>query len=141
MKLLSKAIFPFLSGSTNVGIPKYDPSELTGGILHVGVGNFHRAHMAEYMDDLFDSDFENHRDWGIVGAGLYSARKREVLEKQDWLQTIIKRDAESVSARVIGSMIDFLPVDNVNKEHKAIRDKLQDPGIKIVSMTVTEGRR
>lgn len=89
--------------------------------------------------DLLDSDFENQKEWGIVGCGLFSARKRQVLEKQDWLQTIIKRDADSVSARVIGSMTDYLPVDTEKREFIDIRNKLEDPSIKIVSMTVTEG--
>jgi len=92
------------------------------------------------MDDLLDEDFENHKEWGIVGAGMYSPKKRDLLKKQDWLQTVIERDADVEDPRVVGCMVDYLPVDDSDEpEHKAIRDKLEDPAIKIVSMTVTEG--
>jgi len=82
----------------------------------------------QYLDNLLDVDFEDNKDWGVVGCGLFSARKRQVLEKQDWLQTVVKRDADTVSARVVGCMIDFLPVDNEKREFRAVREKLADPG-------------
>jgi len=93
------------------------------------------------MDDLMNEDFENHKEWEIVGAGILSfdADKRKLLESQDWLQTLVSRDADSVQARIIGSMTDFLPVDFELRQHAALQKALEDPAIKIVSMTVTEG--
>jgi len=124
-----------------VTAPAYDRSKLSPGILHLGVGNFHRAHMANYMDDLFHVDFENAKEWGMVGAGImhFDAAKRDMLESQDWLQTLVERDAGVEKAKVIGSMIDFLHVDHVKKEHTELQAAMMDPNIKIISLTVTEG--
>lgn len=121
----------------NVAVPQYDRSKVTAGIVHVGVGNFHRSHMATYIDDLLATGEAN--EWGIVGSGVmhFDHDKRTLLEKQDWMQTLVERDGENVSARVIGSMIDFLPVEP--KNHSQLYNKLLEPGIKIVSLTVTEG--
>eukprot|EP00522_Entomoneis_paludosa_P010287 CAMPEP_0172442014 /NCGR_PEP_ID=MMETSP1065-20121228/2487_1 /TAXON_ID=265537 /ORGANISM="Amphiprora paludosa, Strain CCMP125" /LENGTH=517 /DNA_ID=CAMNT_0013191669 /DNA_START=227 /DNA_END=1780 /DNA_ORIENTATION=- len=122
-------------------IPSYDPSQLSAGILHVGVGNFHRSHLAAYMNDLFQDPTlrEQNQHWGICGAGLLSfdADKRQLLESQDWLQTLVERDGTSSKATILASMVDFLPVGGT---HQALQDKLShDTGIKIVSLTVTEG--
>lgn len=127
----------------NVEDPKYDRSKLARGILHIGVGNFHRAHQAAHVCDVLSVDFENNQEWGIVGGSLYSAdrsaatsKKRSQLESQDWLQTVVERDGESVRARVIGSMVDFVPVKECNSP---IQDEMISPSIKIISLTVTEG--
>lgn len=119
-------------------MPSYDRSEITAGILHVGVGNFHRSHQATYMDDLFHLDFAKNKEWGIVGGGIMSfdADKRSLLKSQDWLQTLVEQDGESKKARVIGSMIDFLPVDD---DGCSLLNSMTNPTIKIVSLTVTEG--
>eukprot|EP00522_Entomoneis_paludosa_P018344 CAMPEP_0172451640 /NCGR_PEP_ID=MMETSP1065-20121228/9592_1 /TAXON_ID=265537 /ORGANISM="Amphiprora paludosa, Strain CCMP125" /LENGTH=522 /DNA_ID=CAMNT_0013203603 /DNA_START=90 /DNA_END=1658 /DNA_ORIENTATION=+ len=124
--------------------PQYDPSLLKAGILHLGVGNFHRSHLATYMNDMFNdpSLFEANQEWGIVGAGILSfdADKRKLLQGQDWMQTLVERDATSEKASILASMIDFLPVDHEKREHKALQDMLScNAGIKIVSLTVTEG--
>jgi mannitol 2-dehydrogenase len=122
-------------------LSSYDRSQLQGGILHIGVGNFHRAHMAAYQDDLFHHDLENHKSWGIIGAGImhFDEAKRNQLQAQDWLQTLVERDGDSENARILRSMIDFLPVDHVRQEHKELKAHLASPAIKIVSLTVTEG--
>lgn len=129
------------SVSGKVSFPKYDRSQLTGGILHVGVGNFHRSHQAAYVDALLNTDFEHNKTWGIIGAGILSfdAAKREILEPQNWLQTVVEKDATHDTPHVIGSMIDFLPVDYKGKKHKELKAALMSPNIKIVSLTVTEG--
>jgi mannitol 2-dehydrogenase len=92
--------------------PAYDRSALTPGILHVGVGNFHRAHMAVYLDQLF-AQGQDH-DWALVGAGVRpgDAVMRDKLAAQDWLTTVVELDPSGLTARVIGSMVDFVPVDN-----------------------------
>ncbi|CAA6806459.1 MAG: Multiple polyol-specific dehydrogenase (EC [uncultured Thiotrichaceae bacterium] len=117
-----------------VAVPSYDRRALTPGILHIGVGNFHRAHQAVYLERLFNKSHDH--DWGIVGAGImpYDAEKREQLKCQDWLSTIIELDPEGYTARVCGAMIDFAEVSNLG-----LIAALCKPEIRIVSMTVTEG--
>ncbi|PLW76558.1 mannitol dehydrogenase family protein [Cohaesibacter celericrescens] len=129
--LSSKTINTF-GGLTS--FPRYDRSKISPGILHIGVGNFHRAHMSVYMDSLFNMGLG--QDWGIVGAGIQPGdeKMRSNLEKQDWLTTIVELDPSGLSARVTGAMVDFLPVDI-----EAILVGLTDPRIRIVSMTITEG--
>jgi len=114
----------------------YDRASLTPGIVHIGLGNFHRAHMAVYMDDLFALG-EGH-DWAILGAGVRAtdAVMREVLKAQGCLSTVIELDPTGKRARRIGSMIDFLPVQDDNA---ALIAAMSDPAIRIVSLTVTEG--
>lgn len=139
---LSQAILPKLQEAGKLSVPKYDPKTIKAGILHIGVGNFHRSHLAAYMNDLFDKNpTGDNADWGIVGGGImhFDAAKRDLLESQDWLQTIVEQDATTAKGIVIASMVDFLPVDHVNKQHKELQDSLASPNIKIVSMTVTEG--
>jgi mannitol 2-dehydrogenase len=118
----------------NVARPAYDRTRLTGGIVHVGVGNFHRAHMAVYLDQLFGRGKDH--DWAIIGAGMRGAdtAMRDQLQAQDWLYTVTDLDPEALSARVVGAMIDFLPIDA-----KAILTALTNPATRIVSITVTEG--
>ncbi|GGL73483.1 mannitol dehydrogenase family protein [Wenxinia marina] len=118
-----------------VSAPGYDRAALTPGILHFGVGNFHRAHQAAYLDALFAKGLG--QDFAIVGAGVMpgDARAREVLGAQDWLTTLVEQEAGRSDARIIGSMIDYLPVADV----AAITARLADPAIRIVSLTVTEG--
>ncbi len=114
--------------------PAYDRAGLAAGILHVGVGNFHRAHMAVYLDRLFGTGRDH--DWALCGAGVRAgdARMRDALEAQDWLTTVVELDPAGLSARVIGSMIDFTPI-----EAEATIARMADPEIRIVSLTITEG--
>jgi mannitol 2-dehydrogenase len=116
-------------------VPTYDRHSLSGGIVHFGVGNFHRAHQAIYIDDLFNAG-EDH-DWAIIGAGVLpsDAAMRDKLSAQDFLTTVVEQDNNRTAARITAPMIDILPVGDV----KAIVAKLADPAIRIVSMTITEG--
>ncbi len=118
----------------DIAIPDYDRTKLTPGFLHFGVGNFHRAHMAIYLDRLF-AQGEAH-DWAIIGAGVRpaNAEMREKLAAQDWLTTVVELDPAALTARVACSMIDFLPVDP-----EPILATLVDPRIRVVTLTVTEG--
>ena len=118
----------------NVSVPSYDRSDLSVGILHIGVGNFHRAHQAVYLDNLFNTGRDH--DWAIVGAGIkrFDADRRVLLQDQDWLTTVVELDPQGYSARVTGAMIDFLEVG----ENKLV-NKLADPAVRIVSLTITEG--
>ncbi len=116
--------------------PAYDRRDLRRGILHVGVGNFHRAHQAVYIDDLLNAGRD--RDWAILGAGLRTADRamRRALEAQDWLTTVVEVEPGASRARVVGSMVDFLPV---LEDARGIVEALDDPAIRIVSLTITEG--
>ncbi len=115
--------------------PRYVRENLSPGVVHVGVGNFHRAHQAVYFDRLFNLGRD--LDWAIIGAGVMpaDARLRDALEGQDWLTTVVEQEADSSSARVIGSMIDFSPVGDT----EALVARMADPATRIVSLTVTEG--
>lgn len=119
----------------SVGIPGYRRDELSPGIVHVGVGNFHRAHQAAYLDELFESGLDH--DWAIIGTGVREsdAGMGRDLAAQDFLTTVVTQEAERSQARVTGAMIDFVaPGDAV-----AIIERLVDPRTRIVSLTVTEG--
>ncbi|OLP62318.1 mannitol dehydrogenase [Xaviernesmea oryzae] len=121
--------------SATATVPAYERSQLTPGIVHFGVGNFHRAHQAVYLDDLFNLGRDH--DWAIIGAGVtsYDAAMRDKLKTQDYLTTVVEQDVGRSAARVTGAMIDVLdPMDR-----KALVEKLADPTIRIVSMTITEG--
>lgn len=115
--------------------PTYDRSTLTPGIVHIGVGNFFRAHQAWYLHRLMQ-DGLNH-DWAIVGAGVtsYDIAMRDKLQSQDCLTTLIELDPNGTAAEVIGSMIDYLPVEDGNG---ALIAQLAKPETRIVAMTVTE---
>jgi mannitol 2-dehydrogenase len=118
-----------------VARPSYDRSGLKAGIVHFGLGNFHRAHQAVYLDDLFNAGLDH--DWALIGAGVFDFEKpgRERLKAQDWLTTVVEQDAGHKQARVTGAMVDFIePGDS-----EALIAKLADPSIRIVSTTITEG--
>lgn len=119
-----------------IGTPCYARKQITPGILHIGVGNFHRAHQAVYMDDLFNQGRDH--DWGIVGAGVRpgDVAVRRALQGQDWLTTVVEMEPGAHSARVTGSMVDFLPVAD---DPKALIAKIADPRVRILSLTITEG--
>ena len=122
----------------NDGVEKvsYDRSKVTPGIVHVGVGNFHRAHQAVYLHDVFTNDGPS--DWGLVGAGVRNDHEgiQSCLKEQDCMWTVVERDEKGSRPRVIGSMIDCVPYAD---DHKPMQELLVDPEIKIVAMTVTEG--
>ena len=115
--------------------PHYDRANLKPGIVHIGVGNFHRAHQAWYLHRLMQDG--KALDWAIIGAGVrpYDAAMRDKLLAQDCLTTLIELDPQNVSAEVVGSMIDYLPIEDGNAP--LIR-QMADPAIRIVAMTVTE---
>jgi mannitol 2-dehydrogenase len=115
--------------------PGYDPGSVRPGIVHIGVGNFHRAHQAVYLDDLFAQG--GGRTFGIIGAGIRDADRamHQALARQDWLTTVVEQDGDQVHARVTASMLGFVdPADTL-----ALVNAMADPAIRIVSLTVTEG--
>ena len=115
--------------------PTYDRSKLTPGIVHIGLGNFHRAHQAWYLHRLMQQGLAH--DWAIIGAGVRApdAAMRERLLAQDCLTTLIELSPEGISAEVIGSMIDYVEIAEGNAPLIA---QMADPAIRIVALTVTE---
>ncbi|WP_300035276.1 mannitol dehydrogenase family protein [uncultured Roseobacter sp.] len=125
-------------GNVPAGIPRpaYDRTALTPGIVHIGLGNFHRAHQAWYLHRLMQEGLA--QDWAIIGAGVrpYDAKMREKLLAQDCLTTLIELDPTGMSAEVSGAMTDYLPIEEGNG---ALIRAMADPAIRIVALTVTEG--
>jgi mannitol 2-dehydrogenase len=119
-----------------VRVPSYDRTALTPGIVHIGLGNFHRGHQAWYLHRLFDLGVN--LDWAIIGAGVRAtdAVMRNKLLAQDCLTTLIELDPSGKSFEVTGSMIDFVPIEDGNG---ALIRQMADPAIRIVALTVTEG--
>jgi len=115
-----------------VAVPAYDRAGITPGIVHLGVGAFHRAHQAVYVDDCLAAG-ETH--WGIVGASLRSADTRDALEPQDGLYTLAVRGRSGEGLRVVGSILSLLVAP---ENPQALLDALADPRIRIVTLTVTE---
>ncbi|MGR3660178.1 MAG: mannitol dehydrogenase family protein [Paracoccaceae bacterium] len=116
--------------------PTYDRSALTPGIVHIGLGNFHRAHQAWYLHRLMEQGLAY--DWAIIGAGVrpYDREMRSKLEAQDYLTTLIELDPKGSSVEVVGSMIGYVPIEEGNGP---LIEQMADPAIRIVSLTVTEG--
>ena len=117
-------------------MPQYDPASVTPGIVHLGLGGFHRAHMARYTHDLMQA----HPDalgWGIVGAGLLPADRRmqESLAPQDNLYTLVERSFTEETVSVVGSLAAVVFAGDGSAE---LLDIIDRPEIRIVSLTVTE---
>lgn len=118
-------------------MPTYDRSKVRAGIVHIGVGSFHRAHQAMYLDRLLTAG--SSPDWGVFGVGGFTGniRMRDILVAQDGLFTLVLKRADgSWEPRVIGSIVDYLrEPDDV----AAVVERLASPGTRIVSLTITEG--
>lgn len=121
--------------SPEIGRPSYARADLAPGIVHFGVGNFHRGHMAVYLDRLLETGRDH--DWAIIGAGVteHDTQMRARLLQQDWLTTVVEQSESRATARVTAAMVDFLPPGHT----AAIIARLAEPEIRIVSLTVTEG--
>ncbi|MGO4343262.1 mannitol dehydrogenase family protein [Pedococcus sp. 2YAF34] len=120
-----------------VARPAYDRSQVTAGIVHFGVGGFHRAHQAMYLDALMNRG--EALDWGLCGVGALPRDRRiiETLEAQDGLYTLVVKHPDGrLEPRVIGSIVElrFAPDDP-----RGVVDRLVDERTRIVSTTITEG--
>jgi len=120
-----------------VQVPTYDRSRVHSGIVHIGVGGFHRAHQAAYVDALLERG--EALDFGITGVGLLPGDRRmhEVLHDQDCLYTLVVKDPDgTLHPRVVGSIVDYLFAPD---DPEAVLSALADPATRIVSLTITEG--
>ncbi|KAK1989812.1 mannitol dehydrogenase domain-containing protein [Colletotrichum falcatum] len=122
-------------GELKVKTPSYDRNGLKEGIVHVGVGGFHRAHLAVYIDQLIQK--HEQRNWAICGVGLRpnDAAMRDVLAAQDHLYTVIERSAKGSFANIVGSINSFLYAPD---DREAVIAKMAHPDTHIVSLTITE---
>jgi mannitol-1-phosphate/altronate dehydrogenase len=116
--------------------PGYDPAQVRAGIVHLGLGNFHRAHMARYTHDLMQRD-EAALRWGITGVGLLPSDRRmqESLAPQDGLYTLIERSGTDETVSVVGVLADVI---FAGESSVPALQAIDDPAIAIVSLTVTE---
>jgi len=117
--------------------PHYDQGDISQGIVHIGVGGFHRAHQAFYTDALMNTG--EGLDWAICGAGLRKEdeKMRDALAAQDSLYTLVELgDGSGHQVRVIAAISGMLLGED---NPRTLIDKLADPAIRIVSLTITEG--
>lgn len=123
-----------------IRVPAYDRATLRGGITHLGVGGFHRAHLAVYVDDLANAAAPDGApsDWSITGAGVMAHDEHiaRVLGEQDGLYLLAEREGDTVDGRIIGSITGFLPAHH---DPAPLLNNLADAATRIVSLTVTEG--
>ncbi|MBL7560340.1 mannitol dehydrogenase family protein [Olleya sp. YSTF-M6] len=120
-----------------IAIPKYSRSDIKTGIVHVGIGGFHRAHEAFYTDQLLQD--ESVKDWGICGVALldFDTKIYNTLKEQDGLYTLIVKELDGThTKRVIGAITEYLfAPENPTK----VIEKMASPEVKIITLTITEG--
>ncbi|MGJ8549574.1 mannitol dehydrogenase family protein [Winogradskyella wichelsiae] len=123
--------------SEQISVPKYDRSQIKTGIVHIGIGGFHRAHEAFYTDQLLhDTSITG---WGICGVALLPSDTNiyNTLKAQDGLYTLmIKEFNGTLTKRVIGAITEilFAPANPIK-----VIEKIANPQVKIVTLTITEG--
>jgi mannitol 2-dehydrogenase len=123
--------------SARVEAPSYDRDLVTPGVVHIGVGGFHRAHQAMYLDRLMNKG--QAMEWGICGVGVMAADRKmaEALDAQDGLYTLVLKHSDGTyEPRVIGSIVEYLFAPD---DPEAVIEKMAAPSTRIVSLTVTEG--
>jgi len=122
--------------SLKVTTPQYDRAKVGKGIVHIGMGGFHRAHQARYTDAVLASGLDGALEWGISGVGLMSfdAKMRDTMGKQDCLYTLWARGGES-DIRVIGAHQEFLFAPD---DPSTVVERLASAATKVVTLTITE---
>lgn len=118
-----------------IPVPTYHRPQLKTGIIHIGVGGFHRSHQAYYIHQLLDK----YSDWAICGVGIREADRNmaNTLKKQDCLYTLVTQHPDgNIESEVIGSITDYLLAIDVPQ---LVIDKMAHSDTKILSLTITEG--
>ena len=135
MQSLNTGSLSSLAGS--LPVPSYDRSRLRTGIVHLGVGAFHRSHQAMYLDRLLEQG--QGQDWAICGVGVLPSDRRmaEVMAAQDCLYTLVVKHADGTfEPRVVGSIVEYLLAPD---DPDAVVERMAADTTRIVSLTVTEG--
>ncbi len=114
-----------------VAVPSYDRSALTPGVVHLGVGAFHRSHQAVRFDALAR---RGHTRWGVTGVGLRCRDMADALLPQDGLYTVVERGARADRARVVGAMTRYLFAPD---DPRRVVAALADARTRLVTLTVT----
>lgn len=117
--------------SSTVSTPDYERANISPGIVHIGIGAFHRAHMAVYVDRILATE----PNWGIIGASLRRPDTKMALEPQDYLYCVAARGVEGTHCQVVGSITEII---DASVDVSALLARMADPSIRIVSLTVTE---
>ncbi|MGN9813360.1 hypothetical protein ACTMSW_28900, partial [Micromonospora sp. BQ11] len=120
-----------------VPVPRYDRRAVTVGIVHLGVGSFHRAHQAVYLDRLMSAGTVP--EWGICGVGVlpHDRHMKEVLDAQDHLFTVVVKHPDGrLEPSVVGSLVDYLFAPD---DPEAVVERMASPATRIVTLTITEG--
>jgi len=115
--------------------PAYDRSRAGIGIVHLGIGAFHRAHQAIYTDEAMAVDVARDPRWGICGVSLRSREVRDRLVPQDGLYTAVEKSSTAIERRIVGSVRETLFVGD---QRAAVDARLAAPATRIVTLTVTE---
>jgi len=132
---LNSRTLPYWRG--RVPVPGYDRDLVTAGVVHIGVGGFHRAHQAMYHDRMMNEGAG--LDWGICGVGVLAADRKmqQALDVQDGLYTLVLKHSDGTyEPRVIGSIVEYLFAP---ASPEAVIEKMAAEPTRIVSLTVTEG--
>ncbi|CAM3999585.1 Mannitol dehydrogenase [Bordetella tumbae] len=122
----------------DIGRPGYDRAQLLPGIVHLGIGAFHRAHQAPVTDMALGATGDLR--WGIIGVSLRSPDTRDALLPQDGFYTLSLRDTDAGGASretlsIVGSVLRVLVA---TEDPGAVLAQIAHPGTRIVSLTVTE---
>ena len=134
---LTASSLPEIAARGEVATPQQPLDERRVGIVHFGVGGFHRAHQAMYLDRLMNAGRD--LDWALCGVGLLpgDARMRDALDAQDSLYTLVTKAPDGTrDPRVIGSIARYLFAPD---DPETVLAQMTDPAVRIVSLTVTEG--
>ncbi len=118
--------------SKQVSVPGYDRSSLTRSMVHIGLGNFHRAHQAFYLDELAARGIS--MEWGVTGVSLRHRRMKACLSAQDGLYTVVQRGEDQDTARIVGSICQSY---YAGEDRDAILAALTDEQTRIVTLTIT----
>jgi mannitol 2-dehydrogenase len=120
--------------ASRVSIPTYDRAALTGGVVHLSVGAFHRSHQAVYFDEIARRGLGN--GWAITGVGLHRADLKRALAPQDGLYTVVTRTPAGDSARVVGALTRYLYAPD---DPEAVLAAMADRRTRLVTLTITAG--
>ena len=118
-----------LANLKGVRVPRYDRTRLKTGLVHLGVGNFHRAHQAQYTEAVLEA---GDLRWGTLGASLRSRRMRNALEPQEFLYTVCTRDEAQVELRLAGGL------KNIITEPDTMIAAIANPEVQVVTLTISE---
>jgi fructuronate reductase len=132
--MVNQRLHPSLLGSLNPEVrrPAYERTAHGIGVVHLGVGAFHRAHQALYLDDVLA---RSGGDWRILGISCRGTKVRDQLWPQDCLYTVFERSGAATQMRLVGSIADLWVA---GENPQAVIDAIARDSTHLISLTVTE---